>query len=423
MDKVYACIDLKSFYASVEAVERGLDPSKVNLIVSDKTRGDRAITLAITPAMKKLGIKNRCRLYEIPKNVEYIIAKPRMKLYMKYSADIYSIYLKYIAPEDIHVYSIDECFLDLTNYLSMYKKSPYEICKMIMNAVYIEKGIQSTVGIGTNLFLAKVALDLIAKSSKDYIGYLDNKLFDEKILKHKPITDIWGIGKGIAKRLSEYGIYDLEGIKKAPKNLMFKLFGVNGEILIDHANGYELCTMEDIHSYIPKSHGVSISQILFEDYNYKDAWLVITEMIETLTLEIINSSLKTNSINLKIGYSRDIIKSTTSSRKLKTSTNSFNELKIEFRKLFDSVINKYYPIRKLAISLNDLYKEEVIQLDFLGENENREKELKLQQVMIDIKKKYGKNSILRGISLEDKSTMKERNKLVGGHYGGDEEEY
>lgn len=423
MNKVYACIDLKSFYASVEAVERGLDPSKVNLVVSDKSRGDRAITLAITPAMKNKGVKNRCRLYEIPKGIEYIVAKPRMKLYMKYSADIYSIYLKYISPKDIHVYSIDECFIDLTSYLSMYKKSAYEICKMIINAVYKEKGIQSTVGIGTNLFLAKVALDIIAKNSKEYIGYLDENLFNEKILKHRPITDIWGIGKGIANRLAMYGIYDLEGIKKVSREFMFNTFGVNAEILIDHANGYEPCTMEDIHSYEPKSHGVCLSQVLFEDYNYNDAWLVLNEMIETLTLEIIDFSFKTNSIGLKVGYSRNEHKSTNCSRKLKYPTNSLNELREQFKKLFFQSVLKNYPIRRLAVSLNDLSREKVVQLSFFDNNEIKEKELKLNKVMIDIKKKYGKNAILRGISLEDKSTLRERNKLVGGHYGGDEERY
>ena len=423
MDRVYACIDLQSFYASVEAVERGLEPSKINLVVSDKSRGNGAITLAITSHMKKLGVKNRCRLYEIPKNIDYIIAKPRMKLYMKYSADIYGIYLKYIAPEDIHVYSIDECFIDLTSYLSMYNKEPKEICKMIIDAVYREKKIQSTVGIGSNLFLAKVALDIIGKKTKDYIGYLDNNLFNRYILNHKPITDIWGIGTGIARVLSQYGIYTLNDIKKTSVDLMYKLFGINAEILIDHANGIEPCTIDDIHKYIPKNTGVCTSQVLFEDYNYEEAWIVIKEMIELLTLEIINSPLKPTVISLKIGYSKKITDSTNGSRKLKNPTNSYLELVEVFKKLYFEIVNKNYPIRRLAIAFNNLIKEECVQLSFFDDPIKKEKELSLQKTIFNIKQKYGKNSILRGISYEHKATMKNRNKLIGGHYGGDDEKY
>ena len=260
-DRIYCCIDLKSFYASVECVERGLDPFKTNLIVADPTRTDKSVCLAITPAMKDLGIRNRCRVFEIPKNIEYITAKPRMKLYMKKSAEIYSIYLQYISSEDIHVYSVDEVLIDLTDYIKIYKKTPYQVAKMLIDRVYELTGITATVGIGTNLFLAKIALDITAKASPDFMGYLDEDLFKKTLWHHTPITDFWNIGNGIAKRLAEYGIYDLYGVAHAREDLLYRLFGINAELLIDHAKGIEPCTIKDIHNYKSKNHSLSNSQI------------------------------------------------------------------------------------------------------------------------------------------------------------------
>ena len=227
MTNYYLCIDLKSFYASVECVSRGLDPMTANLVVADPTRGNGAICLAITPNMKRLGIKNRCRIFEIPKNVEYITAIPRMKKYMEVSADIYSIYLKYIAAEDIHVYSIDECFLDITKYLKLYKKTPHEMGRMLLDAIYDGTGLTATCGIGTNLFLAKVALDITAKKSKSFMGFLDEELFKETIWYHQPITDIWNIGRGIANRLRKYGVFDLCGVTLMKEEDLYKEFGIN----------------------------------------------------------------------------------------------------------------------------------------------------------------------------------------------------
>ena len=267
-DRIYCCIDLKSFYASVECVERGLDPFKTNLIVADPTRTEKSVCLAITPAMKDLGIRNRCRVFEIPKNIEYITAKPRMKLYMKKSAEIYSIYLQYISSEDIHVYSIDEVFIDLTDYVKIYKKTPHQVAKMLIDKVFELTGITATVGIGTNLFLAKIALDITAKSSPDFMGYLDEEAFRKTIWHHRPITDIWNIGQGISKRLSEYGIFDLYGVAHAKEALLYRLFGINAELLIDHAKGIEPCTIKDIHNYKSKNHSLSNSQILFCNYNF-----------------------------------------------------------------------------------------------------------------------------------------------------------
>ena len=232
-NKVYCCIDLKSFFASVEAVDRGLDPFTTNLVVADSSRGKGSICLAITPAMKALGIKNRCRIFEIPEHVEYISAMPRMKRYMEVSSQIYGIYLKFISPDDIHVYSIDECFIDITSYISLYGKTPKEIANMLMNEVMEETGICATAGIGTNMFLAKVALDITAKKAPDHIGYLDEELFKNEIWNHKPITDIWNIGKGIASRLAKYGVYDLKGVTGMSEQTLYREFGVNAEYLIE----------------------------------------------------------------------------------------------------------------------------------------------------------------------------------------------
>ncbi|MBQ9688687.1 DNA repair protein, partial [bacterium] len=238
-EKTYICIDLKCFYASVECVDKGLDPFKSNLVVANPTRGRGGICLAISPALKARGIKNRCRLFEIPTNIEYITAMPRMRRYMEVSAQIYSVYLKYIAPEDIHIYSIDECFIDATPYIKLYNKTGKEFAKMLIDAVLKETGICAAAGIGTNLFLAKIALDITAKKNDDHIGYLDERIFKKDVWFHQPLADIWGIGRGISKRLAVYGIYDLHGITKIEEEVLYKEFGVNAEILIDHAYGKE----------------------------------------------------------------------------------------------------------------------------------------------------------------------------------------
>ena len=283
-NRTYLCIDLKSFYASVECVERGLDPFSANLVVADPSRGRGAICLAVSPALKALGVKNRCRIFEIPEKVRYITAMPRMKRYMEYSADIYSVYLRYISPEDIHVYSIDECFFDVTAYLKMYSKSPKEMANMLMDAVMRETGICATAGIGTNMFLAKVALDITAKHAEDHIGYLNEEEFKRQLWHHRPITDIWNVGRGIAARLERYGIYDLYGVAHTDEAKLYKEFGINAEFLIDHANGREPCTIEEIHNYKSKTESMSNNQILFEDYSYDDAYLVLKEMVNLIAL-------------------------------------------------------------------------------------------------------------------------------------------
>lgn len=411
----YICIDLKSFFASVECAEMGLDPFKTNLVVADKTRGTGSICLAVTPALKKLGVKNRCRLFEIPEGIEYIIAKPKMKKYMETSAKIYSIYLKFVAPEDIHVYSIDECFIDISPYLSAYEKTPKEFAIMLMNKVLEETGISASAGIGTNLFLAKVALDITAKHSKDSVGYLDEKLFKEQISRHRPITDIWNIGKGIAKRLKIYGVQDLEGITRLSEQTLYREFGVNAEFLIDHAKGIEPCTIRDIQAYKAKSNSLSNSQILFEDYNFKDAKLVMKEMVDNLSLELVEKNLVTDSISLSIGYSNKTYSG--GSKKLNKAISSSKFLRKEFEKMFDDYISPEFLVRKISIGFNNVVREDYLQWDLFSNTQESEKEKLVQKAVVKIKKKFGKNALLKGMNLEKKATQQIRNKLVGGHNG------
>lgn len=416
--KIYACIDLKSFFASVECVERGLDPLKTNLVVADKARGNGAICLAVSPALKALGVRNRCRIYEIPKDIEYITALPRMKLYIEYSANVYETYLKYISKDDIHVYSIDECFLDLTPYLNLYEKTAKELVLMLIKAVFDSTGITASAGYGTNMFLAKIALDITAKHTEDNIGYLDEKEFRRTIWRHRPITDIWNIGKGTAHRLEKYGVYDLYGVTKLPEKILYKEFGTNAEFLIDHANGYEPCTIKEIHEYTAKTASLSNSQIFFEDYNFKDAFVCVKEMIDLLSLELIDKNLVTDSISLTVNYSKNIHSSTGGTRKLSDYINCYTSLVKAFKELYEETTLKEYPIRQVSVSVNNITEEEFIQISLFEDNKLNEKERKAQEAIIKIKNKYGKNSVVRGISLEEKATGCQRNKMIGGHNGG-----
>lgn len=414
-NKIYLCIDLKSFYASVECVERGLDPFKINLVVADPTRGGGAITLAATPAIKKLGVPSRGRIYEIPKNIEYITAPPRMTLYMQYSATIYSIFLKFISSEDIHVYSIDESFLDITTYMNLYNTTPKQLAKMILDEIYDQTGITATVGIGTNLFLAKVALDITAKHAKDCMGYLDEDLFKQLIWHHQPITDIWMIGPGTANRLEMLGIKDLYGVAHYNEKILYKLFGINAEYLIDHSWGREPTEISDIKAYKPSSNSISNSQILFEDYNYKDAYLIMKEMVESNVLQLTEKHLVTNHISLFIGYSKNCIKPSRGSRKITNTTNSYRILLEEFKLLYKNIINPNYPIRQIGISFGNVKDEIYEQFDLFADQEDIEKEKRVQEALVHIRNKYGKNAVLKGMNFYDKATQRKRNGLVGGH--------
>jgi DNA polymerase V len=419
--KIYLCIDLKSFFASVESVARGLDPFTTDLVVADPTRGNGAICLAVTPSLKSKGVRNRCRLFEIPENIEYIVARPRMKKYMEVSTQIYSLYLHYVCPEDIHVYSIDECFIDATQYLKMYRKTPKDFAKMLMDAVMRETGIRSTAGIGTNLFLAKVALDVTAKHADDFIGELDEESFKATMWKHRPITDIWNVGKGIAARLEKMAIYDLYGVAHADEDYLYEVFGVNAEFLIDHAWGREPCTIADIHAYKSKSASISNGQVLFEDYNFDDALIILQEMVDMLVLELVEKRLVCDSVSLYIGYSDDAIKPTGGTRKIGCYTSSRAKIMKMFVDYYNATTSKTLPIRRINIGLNGLEKETYETVDLLTDKAKKNKEKNLQSAILKIKGKYGKNAIMPAISYEDKATGRQRNRLIGGHASGEED--
>ena len=303
-NRTYICIDLKTFYASVECADRGRDPFTTNLVVADPDRGPSTICLAISPAMKRLGIRNRCRVFEIPQGIDYIMARPRMRHYMEVSASIYGIYLEYVSPADIHVYSIDECFIDATGYLRLYGTTPRAFARELMDAVRARTGIWATAGIGTNLFLAKVALDITAKHVEDGIGELDEESFRRQIWRHRPITDIWGIGPGIARRLAKYRVEDLMGVAALREDILYREFGVNAEYLIDHAHGREPCTIADIHAYRPSATSQMNGQVLSRDYAPADARTVLREMVDASVLDLVAKGAVASGFSLYVGYGR-----------------------------------------------------------------------------------------------------------------------
>lgn len=415
MERIYLCIDLKTFYASVECVERGLDPFQTNLVVADPSRGKGAICLAISPKMKQLGIRNRCRIFEIPEGIEFITALPRMKLYMQYAADIYGIYLKYISKDDIHVYSIDEAFLDVTEYLKLYDMSAKDLAKRIMDDIYKTTGITATVGMGTNLYLAKIALDITAKHTPDHMGYLDEDTYKKTLWHHQPLTDFWQVGRGIAKRLKKYGIIDMYDIAHTPQKVLYNEFGVNAEYLIDHAHGIEPTTIADIKKYTPKTNSISNNQILFENYEYEDAYLVVKEMVELNVLDLVEKHVVCDRIGLYVGYAEDDIDATGGMRKLSVVTNSYQLLLKEFLKLFEETTHKEEWIRQIGITFGNVVDESHEAYDIFTDYEDIKEERKLQNTLVEIKQKYGKNAVLKGMNLCDAATTMKRNKLVGGH--------
>lgn len=413
--KAYLCIDLKTFFASVECVERKLDPFAVNLVVADPSRGKGALCLAVSPKMKEQGVHNRCRIFEIPDNISYITAMPRMNLYMQYSADIYGIYLKYISREDIHVYSIDEAFLDVSEYLQMYSVSAKELARMILQDIYTTTGITATVGIGTNLYLAKIALDITAKHAKDNMGILDEQLYRETLWHHKPVSDFWQVGRGISKRLEKYSVADMYDIAHMDERILYREFGVNAEYLIDHAWGREPTTIKEIKAYKSKSNSLSNSQILFEDYNYEEALLVLKEMVELNVQNLVESHRVTDHIGLYIGYSARNVKATGDSRKLSNVTNSYAYLRNAFIELYRETVNRQELVHMLSISFGNVVDEMYETYDLFTDFNALEKEKKLQLTLLNIKHKFGKNAVIKGMNLLNKATAISRNKLVGGH--------
>ncbi|MCD8012313.1 MAG: DNA repair protein [Lachnospiraceae bacterium] len=446
-DRNYIAIDLKSFYASVECVERGLDPFQVNLVVADPTRSVSTICLAITPAMKKLGVKNRCRIHEIPPDVKYITAMPRMQLYIDYSVRIYGIYLRYFSPDDIHVYSIDECFIDVSDYMDLYGKTARELAVLLMKEVMRETGICATAGIGTNLYLCKIAMDIVAKHVDDHIGFLDEMEYREKMWGHRPLTDFWRIGPGTARTLGRYGIFTMGDIArtslKQPEWLQ-KLFGIDAELLIDHAWGYEPCTMKDIKTYVPETNSLSSGQVLMRNYSFEEAWVIVREMTDQLILDLVDKGLVTNSVSLYISYDhRSGVPSGGKGTGLNSFTNSTSLLLATVEALYKEITDRYTGIRRINVCFGRLRPEEFEQLDlftddavnphcesmlldaplceapsgmaWVSRREARIREKNIQNAILEIRRRYGANAIMRGCNLLKCSNYRERNMQIGGH--------
>lgn len=492
--RYYVAIDLKSFYASVECIERGLDPLKTNLVVADNSRTEKTICLAVSPSLKSYGIPGRPRLYEVVQTIQranakrkranqnkefesksyfieelknntrleidYIVAPPRMAYYIEYSTKIYNIYLKYFSHDDIHVYSIDEVLIDITTYLSTYKMKPYDLVKMVLQDILNETNITATAGIGTNLYLAKIAMDIVAKhidKDKDgvCIAELDEVSYREKLWEHRPLRDFWRVGKGYTNKLEAIGVYTMGDIAKLSmenEDVLYNLFGKNAELLIDHAWGIEPCTMKDIKSYRPSVNSLSSGQVLQNPYDYKQARLVVFEMVDALVLDIVEKKLVTDQVVITVGYDienltnpeirarytgeittdvygRRIPKHGHGTINLDEHTSSSKKILEASMKLFDRIINKDLLVRRITIVFNRVIDEEkankeVKQLNLFDimdedvENQKSEfydKEKKIQSVLLSIKNKHGKNAVLKGYNLVEGSTAKDRNSKIGGH--------
>lgn len=500
MNRTYIAIDLKSFYASVECIERDLDPLTTNLVVADNSRTEKTICLAVTPALKSYGVPGRPRLFEVVQKVreinatrlyslrkhefagsscnkeelntnlnlkvDYIVALPRMAYYIEYSTRIYHIYLKYIAPEDIHVYSIDEVFMDVTSYLSTYDLSAKELAQKIILDVLHETGITATAGIGTNLYLAKIAMDIVAKhilADKNgvRIAELDEISYREKLWEHKPLTDFWRVGKGYVKKLESVGLYTMGDIAKCSlgkesdyynEDLLRRMFGKNTELLIDHAWGYEPVTIQDIKNYKPDNNSVGSGQVLHCGTDYQKAKLIVREMTEMLVLDLVSKNLVTDQIVLTIGYDRENLMNPERMRNYKgdfsvdqygrkipkhahgtinldSYTSSTNVIVRAVLDLFNRIVDENLLVRRINMSANHVINEKEAKqdryeqlnlFDMITEKENVDqeqlkKEKDIQKAVLDIKKKFGKNAILKGMSLQEGATAIDRNNQIGGH--------
>ena len=412
--RMYLCIDGKCFYASVECAERGLNPFETNLVVADPSRGKNALCLAISPKMKALGVHNRCRLSDIPGNIKYEIAIPRMNLYVDYCADIYALYLNYFAAEDIHVYSIDEAFIDVTEYLKMYDMDAKQLAKKLMNEIADALHVPTTAGIGTNLYLAKIALDISAKKTRDHMGYLDEELFRETLWDHMPLTDFWGIA---------HGIFTMRDIANASQELLYKVFGVDAELMIDHAWGRESCLMCDIKKYRSKSHSVSFSQILPRDYDYEEAAVVMAEMAIHGCLELYKRHVITKKVWIGVGYSRyEQCPPAQGSIKLSCPTQLSSIIEPAVKQKFREIVSWGIPIRNLAIAFCDTRDEGCEGYDLFTDWEKVDKEKAVERAVLEIRDRFGKNAVLRGINLNKAGTQRERNTFIGGHRAGYDDE-
>ncbi|MCH5156778.1 MAG: DNA methylase [Clostridiales bacterium] len=493
----YIAIDLKSFYASVECRERGLDPLTTHLVVADESRTAKTICLAVSPSLKAYGLPGRARLFEVIQKVnsinatrkfyspnkalegksysatelksnpklalDYVVAPPRMGLYVEYSTRIFKIYQKYVAPEDIHVYSIDEVFIDATQYLKLYKLTARELTSKIIKDVLTETGITATAGIGTNLYLCKVAMDIVAKHSPEdkdgvRIAELDELSYRKLLWSHTPLTDFWRVGSGYARKLNQYGLFTMGDVARCSltnEQLLYKLFGINAELLIDHAWGYEPCTMADIKSYKPSTNSISSGQVLSEPYTFDKGRLIVKEMTDLLVLDLVDKHLKTNQMVLTVGYDienltneeirsqykgevvidhygRKIPKSAHGSINLKGYTSSTKQITQAVMELYDRIVDPKLLVRRMYVVANHVLDcgrvphEQYIQMDIFTdydraqkqkdkETEQLQKEEALQETVLKVHKKYGKNALVKGMNLEEGATTMERNNQIGGH--------
>lgn len=416
----YLCIDQKSYYSTVECVERGLDPMSTNLVVADPERSENTICLAVSPSMKALGVKNRCRIKDIPSHIKHIVAQPRMQLYIDYAAEIYAVFLKYIAPEDIHVYSIDESFLDVTNYLKMYGMSAKELAARIIKDVKDTVGTICTCGIGTNLYLAKIALDFKAKHAVDFIGVLDEESYRAELWEHRPITDFWQIGEGKATRLRNRGITSMDDVAMASEDLLYNMFGIDAELLIDHAWGRESTTIADIKAYRSKSKSLSSGQVLMRDYKYHEGEIIAKEMMDQLCLDMAAKKLATDSVSLYVGYSyTQGIPGAGGTAKLATETNLASMLVPAIETLYRRIVDPRFVIRRVCLSCNNVVEDiGVLQLNMFEDTTKQLRDKAIQETMLGIRAKYGKNSILKGVNFDPAATGRERNLQIGGHRSG-----
>ena len=502
--KTYIAIDLKSFYSSVECKERNRDPLTTNLVVADKSRTEKTICLAVSPSLKSYGIPGRPRLFEVVQKVreannkrrwkapnrtfngssddkaeldanpaleiDYIVAPPRMAYYMEYSTKIYNVYLKYVAPEDIFPYSIDEVFMDVTDYLQTYRMTARELAMTMIQDVLKTTGITATAGIGTNMYLCKIAMDIVAKHIEPdkngvRIAELDEMSYRRKLWSHRPITDFWRVGNGYAKKLEEHGLYTMGDIARCSigkpnelynEELLYKLFGINAELLIDHAWGYESCTMEQVKAYKPETNSVSSGQVLHCPYDYDKAKLIVKEMTDQMVLDLVDKGLVTDQLVLTIGYDienlsnpnlknqykseitidrygRKVPKHAHGTANLKKKTSSTRLITNAVMDLYDRIVDEHLLVRRITITANKLVDEKSVkqeneyqQLDLFTdyeaqrkkqaeEEEKLERERRMQEAMLSIKKKFGKNAVLKGMNLEEGATAKDRNEQIGGH--------
>ena len=424
-ERSYLCIDLKSFYASCECVERGLDPLTTDLVVADPERSDKTICLAVSPSLKAKGVRNRCRVFQIPQGMEYIMAPPRMALYIRYSARIYQTMLRFVSEDDIHVYSIDEAFLDVTGYLGFHKCSARQLGERIRQAILQDTGIPATCGLGSNLYLAKVALDITAKHSPDFFGVLDEQSYQATMWDHRPITDFWRVGPGTARRLKKLGLETMGQVALyANPERLYKELGIDAEILIDHAWGKEPVTIADIKAYRRRSHSLTNGQVLPCGYTPAEARIIVTEMLDQSCLDLVAKGLVASSMSLAVHCSvgewgQALYDGATV--RFGSPTNARSVVLPRVLAAYDRMACSDAKVHRIMIVCNDVQEEDRVQQSlFAGCDPALERERQRQETILDVKRRFGKNSLVRGTDLMPKATQMERNLQIGGHRSGEQ---